>query len=80
VGLDPPAGVVFEPVMVGAVTAQVLLAGLPTVGPGHDVIQFGVGGFPAAAGEAAVHVAGSDVIGQSGGRMVGAAAVVEEGA
>jgi hypothetical protein len=70
----------LEPVVSGAVAVQVVFAGGAAVGPGGDVVEFGVGGFSAAAGGAAVDVAGSDVVGEPGGWVVGGAAVVEQGA
>ena len=80
VGVDAPAGVVFEPVVVGAVRGEVGFAGGAAVGPGGDVVEFGVGGSSAAADEPAVDVPGSDVVGECGGWVVGGAAVVEQGA
>ncbi len=64
----------------GAVGPEVLFAGGASVRPGHDVVEFGVDGCAAAAGESAVDVAGADVVGEPGGWVVGAAAVVEQGA
>jgi hypothetical protein len=59
----------FQFVVVQAVSAEVGLAGGAAVGPGQDVIEFGVGGFAPAQGEAAVLVAGTDVIARAvGGR------------
>src|SRR5690349_3401942 len=55
VGLHLPArGVGFQQVVVGAVGGEVVFAGRAAVGPGEDVVQLGVGGFSAAAGESAV--------------------------
>ena len=80
-GLDVPArGVAFHKVVVGAVAAQVLLAGGAAVGPGDHVVELGVGGSLAAAGEPAGDVAGPYVVGEPGGWVVGGAAVVEQGA
>ena len=66
--------------MVGAVRGEVGFAGGAAGGPGGDVVELGVGGFAAAAGESAVDVAGADVVGERGGWVVGGAAVVEQGA
>src|SRR4249920_2213861 len=65
VGLDVPAwGVALHEVVVGAVAAQVLLAGGAAVGPGDHVVELGVGGSLAAAGEPAGEVAGPYVVGE----------------
>jgi hypothetical protein len=58
VGFDAPVGVGLEFVVVAAQGLQVVGAGGAAVGPRVDVIEFGVGGGAAAAGEAAVDVAG----------------------
>ena len=80
-GLDSPAGGVgLEQVVVGAVPGEVVLAGGAVVGPGGDVVEFGVGGTLSAAGAAAVHIAGADEVGEAGGRVVGGAAVIEQSA
>ena len=58
-GGDGPCGVGFESVVVSAQGVEVVGAG-GSGGPGGGVVEVAAGGAPAAAGEAAVPVAGLD--------------------
>ena len=60
---DVPAGGFLEVVVAHAQRAQVVLGGGTAVLPLDDVVEFAGGGGLPAAGVAAGHVAGADVLG-----------------
>ena len=73
-----PAGLVFEVVVTGAQGLQVRCGGGAPVFPGDAVVEVGVAGVAAAAGESAGAVAVSHVPVEGGAGSVGVRAGVEE--